>query len=366
MFLLEGALRMPVFIRKRRWLCAAIFLSGPALVAAAGHGPGNPVAANPAADALWAQIEQLVDQYGDTEPPPARVHYVRELALEFYETYPGDPRTADLRRAFLTVPGKDPFEPFRKISFGLAWAEGRAANGYWDLEARAEALLLKAADGRTGADELLSDFSYLHLSVRALRPGELQERAILTRLKTGSSETLRNLVAGRERFLALREEPLEMTLPATGGARMDLRDLRGKVVLLDFWNLNCSSCIAAMPRIQTLYEKYRARGFEVVGVFLPAQVSAEAQTREVTRGRQIMERQGATWPHAAMVGEGVVQEFKRLYSIRGVPRLWLLDQAGRLALDVDPGRDFDGSRAGRSPIEQEINRLLNAGVTPGR
>ena len=49
-----------------------------------------------------------------------------------------------------------------------------------------------------------------------------------------------------------------------------LADLRGKVVLLDFWGYWCKPCLAEMPKIFDLYEKYHDQGLEVVGVHIDA------------------------------------------------------------------------------------------------
>jgi thiol-disulfide isomerase/thioredoxin len=42
--------------------------------------------------------------------------------------------------------------------------------------------------------------------------------------------------------------------------------LRGKVVLLDFWGTWCGPCVAGMPELVSLYEKYHSRGFEILGI----------------------------------------------------------------------------------------------------
>ena len=57
-----------------------------------------------------------------------------------------------------------------------------------------------------------------------------------------------------------------LTLAALDGKKISLDDLRGQVVLVNFWATWCPPCRAEMPEIQNAYEKYRAQGFTVLGV----------------------------------------------------------------------------------------------------
>ncbi len=50
---------------------------------------------------------------------------------------------------------------------------------------------------------------------------------------------------------------------------LKLADLRGHVVLVDFWTYTCINCIRTLPYVESWYEKYRDRGFVVIGVHTP-------------------------------------------------------------------------------------------------
>lgn len=54
----------------------------------------------------------------------------------------------------------------------------------------------------------------------------------------------------------------------TGNA-IKISDLRGKVVLVDFWTYTCINCIRTLPHVTSWYDKYKNQGFVVIGVHTP-------------------------------------------------------------------------------------------------
>lgn len=82
--------------------------------------------------------------------------------------------------------------------------------------------------------------------------------------------------------------PPDFELATLDGSSVRLSDHLGKdVVLIDFWATYCEPCLRAMPHLDALYRKHRARGFVVLGVSLDGsdslpEVRAEVQKLGVT------------------------------------------------------------------------------------
>jgi peroxiredoxin len=80
-----------------------------------------------------------------------------------------------------------------------------------------------------------------------------------------------------------RGAPPDFELETLSGDTLRLGDHLGReVVLVDFWATYCEPCLASMPHLDALYEKYKARGFVVLGVSIDgpdsvAQVRGEVQ-----------------------------------------------------------------------------------------
>lgn len=72
------------------------------------------------------------------------------------------------------------------------------------------------------------------------------------------------------------------------GSRSSTDQLRGKVVLVNFWATDCSTCVKEMPEIVATHQKYKAQGFETLAVAMsydpPAYVINFAESRKLPFG----------------------------------------------------------------------------------
>ena len=69
------------------------------------------------------------------------------------------------------------------------------------------------------------------------------------------------------------------------GSKLSSQDMRGKVFLVNFWATSCTTCVAEMPELVATYEKYHARGLDILAVAMaydpPSYVMHFAQTRQL-------------------------------------------------------------------------------------
>ena len=95
-----------------------------------------------------------------------------------------------------------------------------------------------------------------------------------------------------------------------------MTELRGSVVLLDFWSVKCLPCIAGMPAVEAMYKKYKDRGFEVVAIH-PFGLNEQLH--------QFLEQHDYSFSFRIDVGSTT-----DTYAVSAYPTYFLIDRQGRL------------------------------------
>lgn len=180
--------------------------------------------------------------------------------------------------------------------------------------------------------------------------------AIWQHLKDAPNAALRTKAAERLNFLELTSKPLEMDFTAVDGRPVDLKQLRGKVVLIDFWATWCGPCIAELPNVKQVYAAYHDKGFEVVGIALengklqPGDTPEQAAAKHVAAKKVLTDfttKENMPWPQY-YDGKWWKNDISTKYDINGIPAMFLLDQTGRIV----------STNARGEVLEREVKRLL--------
>ena len=140
--------------------------------------------------------------------------------------------------------------------------------------------------------------------------------------------------------LALRTQPLDLRFTALDGTRVDLTELRGKVVLLDFWATWCAPCMAKVPEVLALQRKYGSEDFQLLGISLDEDQDA---------ARKVIAGKGMSWPQNCD-GKGWKSEIAQRFDVHEIPNVWLIDKKG-MAHPLDMEKDDLDARIAESLAE---------------
>ena len=145
---------------------------------------------------------------------------------------------------------------------------------------------------------------------------------------------------GAKEYAPPKEENLEgqpapdFSLPSLNGKTYKLSDLKGKVVLLDFWATWCPPCREELPIIEKLHQEFKDKNLVVLGIS-----NEDRQTIE-----NFLKNNRLTFP--ILIDER--EKVGKSYKVVAIPRVLLIDKTGKIRKDI----------LGYNPKNEEILREL--------
>lgn len=129
-----------------------------------------------------------------------------------------------------------------------------------------------------------------------------------------------------------------------------LGDLKGKVVLVDFWATWCKPCLQTMPRLQKLYSAYADKGFEVLGV------SIDEDKNRVKKIKKRVDKMDISYP--IFIDTKQIPAWY-LFKVKAIPAMYLLDRKSQIVAQW-------GGKIEYKEVEKEVLKQLDKRVNVKR
>lgn len=203
------------------------------------------------------------------------------------------------------------------------------------------------------------EFAQLHLKVseklKQSNPDAEYTKQYATFADAMNKEYMRKMSMEK---VKIGEVAPDIVLPDLSGNERKLSELKGKIVLLDFWASWCGPCRRENPNVVRIYDQYKDDGFTVFSVSLDGLDERTKQRYGADQLQNQMISQKQRWADAIkkdnLKWDTHVSDLKKwdsaaaaLYGVRSIPRTFLLDRDGKIAY-INP----------RSNLEQALKTLL--------
>lgn len=126
-----------------------------------------------------------------------------------------------------------------------------------------------------------------------------------------------------------RRQEADFTLTDLQGKTWSLRQLKGKVVLVNFWATWCPPCRKEMPDLNTLYQRFRDQGFVILAI----------SDEEADKVKPFIAERNISYP--VMLDPG--RKVNELFQVEGIPKSFVYDREGKLvaqSIDMRTQKQF--------------------------
>lgn len=152
------------------------------------------------------------------------------------------------------------------------------------------------------------------------KPGQSADKILASIQKQEEAKKIQRALVEGTKFPGFDEKDLS-------GQPLSVANYKGKVLLIDFWATWCGPCVHELPNVLKAYEKYHAKGFEIIGISLDQD---EQKLKNFTKDKQM------PWPQY-FDGKGWGNKLAAKYGVQSIPATYLLDGQGTII-----GKDLRG------------------------
>jgi thiol-disulfide isomerase/thioredoxin len=143
-------------------------------------------------------------------------------------------------------------------------------------------------------------------------------------------------------------KPVSLKFTAVDGREVDLANLKGKVVLVDFWATTCGPCVKELPMVKAASDKFLEQGFEVIGI------SCDTDKKRLNK---FLKEKQIFWPQY-FDGKGFNNKYSMKFGIDGIPHMFLIDKHGFLRFDNVRANDKYRPKGDTTSFDEKITKLL--------
>ena len=277
-------------------------------VASASSGETD-AAAEEAYQILTADLKELENKARTKRSMDSRIEILKQMDVvlaEFIDDYAGTPEAAmaSFEAGIVNFSLQKPEKTIRYLETFLAGA----ADPEREKEAYSHFYLAEAYKQSGKIDDAEAEYKLLLKSY-----GDVDQQL--------TSMVQQNLsMMDSERRMKVGSSPVDFAVTSITGEKLSPQKFKGKVLLLDFWATWCAPCRQEMPNVIKVYDRYKDRGFEIVGISLD---------RDRASFDKYIDKNNMDWPQF-YDGKFWQNEVATLYGVKSIPATYLIDKRGKI------------------------------------